>query len=295
MKIRLGFVSNSSSSSFVVYNFVIIPEGVEIDALYDNLIPEEKTELRENINWGKKIDNITAKLDKESALEEVKKLIDNDTNKDEDLMKKRIFKAIEKIVDIHQTHQFRYDSFIQHIPHIDEKAEKIIEKAKKLYPYANRSYGDVYTEFMEECKKGKLYFIKDEYQIDDNHFIGRRKSLVKKDDTFYIDGKTAPLKLLFPNCEISTIKWCIWSNQNSVDEDFFDDIDKPTLEQARDLFKVEDERLLSLLMEFGVMHWDCRDEIETIVREIDDITNSHCSDATLKAARNLLEAIAFEY
>ena len=76
MKIRLGFVSNSSSSSFVVYNFVIIPEGVEIDALYDNLIPEEKTELRENINWGKKIDNITAKLDKESALEEVKKLIE---------------------------------------------------------------------------------------------------------------------------------------------------------------------------------------------------------------------------
>ena len=296
MKIRTGFVSNSSSSSFVVYHFIGMPKEKKIDQLYDEVIPEKKVNLREHINWGKITGDLTSKLDKESAITEVRNLIGKfEENSDDKALNERVEKAITTMV---KRDNWRYNDFITRFDgknHSKLEMDNNFEKLRRMFPLVNKSEGEALLDFYKEFDEKRIVFVKDSYDIDDNNFIGRDARLMEKDGEYFIDGKNAPVDMLFPNCKITSVNWCVWSNQNSIDEDFFDELDPPSPEQIETIYDIQEKALVELGLELGVFTNPINEYLIDIFKAVDDISVDGCSEEMLNAVKDLVLAIKSKY
>jgi len=241
MKIRTGFVSNSSSSSFVAYHFISLPEGESIESVFDDSpLPELEIKIREHGSWGREIGREWLTLDKETALKEIDALLrkDEETNSDSELMERRIAKAVKQLIN---GQKIRYDSMM-----CGEDDEEYLNRVKEMYPLANKTIEEVYEIFMNDLGSRDIYFVKEEYAVSDNQFCGRRNEVLDKDGEHFINGEGAEIKTLFKNFNVITVEWCYYSDQSDVD-DFFDELDKPSRDQIIYGYGVEDEMLQGVI------------------------------------------------
>ena len=228
-----------------------------MEDIYETL-PEKKVELREYLNWGEKIRDVTLPLDKSSAIQETKKLLDNETNKDKELLKRRIQKAVRTMKGRQEEGYKKFRRYIEEDPN----------GIKERYPLLNVPLDEAFKMFMDHFEDTEIFFVRDAYDIDDNNFIGRHHSIIEKDGTLFIDGNNAPIKTLFSEYKILEITWCVESDQNTMDE-FFDELDPPILKDIEYIYGVHDDHLKKVAQ--NAFKYDDWDYYLRIINEVDDL------------------------
>jgi hypothetical protein len=174
----------------------------------------------------------------------------------------------------------------------DEDDEEFLNRASEFYPLANKSFEEVYELFMRELGDGVILFLKEDFSISDNMYVGRRNKFLERDGQEFINGNGAKIETLFENCNIVTVKWCWWSDQNTVD-DFFDELDPPSQHQVRFDYGIEDELLQTIAIE--AFRYPDAEFFMDFIRDIDEMlydngTQYRCTDEFAARLRQLMEA-----
>lgn len=200
----------------MVYNFVALPEDMEIDHLFSDHAPSAPVQVRDHLTWGHVIGEETLLLDTESAITEIKMLLENNTNREPALLERRLYKAATHLIKTDKKRLARWERY----------DDPRIEEIRRRSPYHDKTPDQVVDMLREEIGDGRIYFFKTYHEISDNSYNGRECILLENDEGRFINGKNAPVKVLFSGHEVVRVEWCYWSDQSDVDE-FFDELDIP--------------------------------------------------------------------
>lgn len=219
MHYRVGFVSNSSSSSYIIDFYVRAPKIPKTDTdltklLYGNTQPMCALEVEGADS------RIKYPLDIPSATNAARQFLEKSMPAVQEGYDAYLIKRIAKDTDwLHETRELMA-SYAQKKEFAKEYKKHVerVQNADKHFPFANKTLDQAFEMFSQQFPLEDTRLIVSSYEVSDGHLFGRKNNPTEGK----ILGRHASLDCLFQNLPHAETSWRVESN-HAPTEDYWKD------------------------------------------------------------------------